>query len=70
VKDSGPHGGDVGGDLMQTLRRGLTGSKLLFAILHLAMAASGNYCASGASMQELKVSLRRIVAIRPIAIRC
>jgi hypothetical protein len=57
-------------DLMQTLRRGLTRSKPLFAIHRLATAAMRNLSRHAASTQELPRLLHDDVAIRPIAIRC
>jgi hypothetical protein len=58
------------GDLMQTLRRGLTRSKLLSAIHFYRDGGARNLSRPAASMQELKGLLRSGVAIRPIAMRC
>jgi hypothetical protein len=57
-------------DLMQTLRRGLTRSKLLFAIHRLATAAMRNLSRHAASTQELTHLLHDNIAIRAIATRC
>jgi hypothetical protein len=58
------------GNLMQILHRGLTRSKLLFAIHHIATVAWRKLSRPCRVDVGLKVSLHSGVAIRPIATRC